>query len=95
MIVSIVLLVITVARVPPTTPLTLMMVLKLMLLQLFVPLVITVLREHQKQQHIHVLLGLTMTSLESNIPTNVQTVRKVISAHVVSDMNRQVNRSPI
>ena len=61
MTVSIVLLVITVVRGPPTTPPTLLMAPKLMLHQLFVQLVIIVLNEHQNQQHIHVLLVPTTT----------------------------------
>jgi len=47
------------------------------------------------QQLIHVLLGLTMTSSESNIQTNVQTVLKVTFVPLVSNMNHQVNRSQI
>ena len=94
--VSIVLLVITVVRVPHTILPTMLMALpKLMLLQLFVHLVIIVLKEHLRQRHIHVLLEPITTSLESNIPTNVQIVPKVTFVHAVSNMNHQANLFPI
>ena len=64
MIALIVLLVTTVARAPPMQPTPMMAPQQLIRPQSFVQLVIIVLNEHQQQQHIHVLLELTMTSLE-------------------------------
>ena len=77
MIALIVLLVTTVARAPLTPPTPMMASPKLIRPQSFVQLVIIVLNEHQQQQHIHVLLELTMISLESNTQTNVLTVLQV------------------